>query len=238
MQISNPQPQTLNNYNNPTPSAAAQAGPQSGFSRHPTGHIQKKGILALVFAIITMMVLIIAISLPWWGMQNDGSIDFGLFKYEVTSDDFYSSSDLEEKADDVGGTTNGIIINAIILLVGIIILLGCSIALFFLRWYNFSSKLNVIILVLILIAMILSILAPVYYAFAWPDAAEKTYEADLGISEIDFTGSKEISGDKYNYGPRAGWMIAFVGFVFALITMILIILAWREAKHLSTQPGY
>jgi hypothetical protein len=161
-----------------------------------------KAIVAIVFAIISMIMIIIAGALPWWIMSFDMTtesygqddtgealIEFtlqeGSYNLEATSSGdtqkMEDEVDLIGEEEDVGDVTGFLLLVSIIMLIIVVVLLCVMIGvsrIFSMARYTRMFR-NLAIL-LTLITLLFIIIAPIYYLFAWPNAVEETINKGVG----------------------------------------------------------
>lgn len=210
------------------------------FSRPPP----KKAITAMVLAIISVIMLFIIGVLPWFSVTVENGIegkeDYTLEEVIVETD--YGNSEMDLDAipnadfDDVADTTSSILKISTILMILVVVLLGLLIWFYYNNIHENIKMFKNILLLLVFIAMLLVLIAPIYYMVAWTEAMD---DASDGLHD-SFIGSEEIYGNDTTWGPGIGWILAFVCFILILVTFIYVKLSEEVPREIIPQisPAY
>jgi hypothetical protein len=185
------------------------------FQGPPLRPLPKKATAAMVLAIISLILLIIAGALSWWYLQIEGEseeydywydeyihneidahMDFRLdeIDVEMTSvsngdkDELDESGDLSGDMEDVGDTAGLFMIVGIVMLILSIIFIIILLAM--VRIGNITAVMYTrlmknLALLFVFLTFIIILIAPIYYIFAWPEAVED----DMNQSSL---GSSEV----------------------------------------------
>jgi hypothetical protein len=235
-------------------------------------------IAAIVFAIISIIMIILAGAFTWWEM--DISTDFDVSGEDVTVDthleftleessyevqymdevlpDKNNEENLKGDAEDVCDCTALILLlGAILMIIAcifVILMIGASRTFTMTRHTRAFKILGILFA---LLALIVILIAPLYYAGAWSDEVKNEFK-DIdtevpGLTEVyednyddSFSGSESFSdtiGYSYYYeidvtgeskwGPGLGWILSFLCIVFILITLILIKVGGDQAQRMA-----
>lgn len=225
----------------------------------------KYGIVAAVFAIIAMVLLSVAMTMPWyeirWTAESDEPIleiskmeikfEFYLNEAEARGEvgkiAYEETIEYDDAEDDDNGTapitvfrnTQNITIVAIIFS---LILAVCSLVVGFKK-----GMLANLALVVGLMAFVATLLAPMYLMVELPNALEEDAEEEgyfLGDEEAGATESffgseteEEEGGElKSTWGGVTGWYLAVGAMVFNFMALFFIIIARSAAKR-KREPG-
>jgi hypothetical protein len=205
----------------------------------PPGPLPLKELLAMIFAIVTFILIAIALASPWYTASGEGwEDDQYLGDYETIEDDESETHDYTGAMKNVGGGTSGMEFGAIGLLICVIVLIVIGMIFIFMKrvWYN--RYIYTLAFILTFIAFLFALISPLFFAGSWPGAIEEEFE----YKDIKFFGgtTTEEPDNGYDdreidYAPGAGWYIALVGGIMALLTMIFVFLARKNA--VSTDYG-
>jgi hypothetical protein len=246
-------------------------------------------VVAIVFAIISIIMIILAGALTWWEMDID--MDMEVYGENVATEMHFDytlqegsyemeargggqiqkqddEGDLEGDAEDVCDCTALLLLLGTVLMIVscifVVLMIGAS-RTFTMARHTRSFKILGILFALV--ALIVVLIAPLFYAGAWPDEMKNELEEGAtdnpqyseilkGIYDGSFAGSDtfsdtieysyydiDINGES-NWGPGIGWILSFLCIVFILITLTLIKVGGDQAQRMAvttpmtTQYGY
>jgi hypothetical protein len=192
--------------------------------------MSKNAILVLVFAILIIVIMGVCMFTPWYVVKSEyedyeveSEVSFAGMKAKSEGSSVSYDWD-DEMLKDEENTRNLYLITQIMVILGlvfgILILIGAILAMV---GKGPGKKLAVIFG---LIALIFCILAPVIFLVMHPGALDSDYEGTVKPDEgpnKSFIGSKEYEGSAYadsykqEWGPAIGWILAWIGFIFAVI---------------------
>ncbi|MDI6707611.1 MAG: hypothetical protein QME47_00735 [Candidatus Thermoplasmatota archaeon] len=195
--------------------------------------MEKKGIVAIVLALLVVILLGVALIGTWWTRKGEGTAtgysykeDFGLQEAHVKKEAAGMKMETTTKySDNPEAATskvynNVFYITIVALVLGIIGLITAIVA----GVGKLSAKIAGIFLIL---TFIFALVAPIYFAAVLPGAMH----ADLPEWNKGFTGSEDLTymdmTGSWSWGPGYGWYLAVVAFIVALIGAIL---AFRAKK--------
>jgi amino acid transporter len=218
----------------------------------------KKWILAFVFALIAVILLGVALMMPWYnvtGKTSGGGSDYEVtYDYKlqeatrITEDEEETISYTNETFEDlkVVPVFNNTFYMTILALVMAILLL-----VFAILGGLKGGKLPVLGVIFGVLAFIFALIAPMYMMIGIPaaiteeweeakkEAEENNWDApDKPIQAESFFGSEEseegTNGDsvktELSWGGSTGWFLAIVAFVFALLAFVNMLNVMRESK--------
>lgn len=172
--------------------------------------LPSKAVWALIFAIIAVIMIIIAGALAWWVMSIDmtaevmgeeAHADMELeatlqeARYETTTkaggetDTQDDEANLTDKEEEVGDLTGLLILLGMIMMILTIIVVGAMIGVS--RTYEmarYTRTLKNVGLLLAALALIFILIAPIYYMVAWPNALEEDMEESIEDESADVQG--------------------------------------------------
>ncbi|UCE37760.1 MAG: hypothetical protein JSW00_00480 [Thermoplasmata archaeon] len=207
----------------------------------PAGPMPVKAVAALVLGIIVVIILLIAGAMPWFSANikngDETQVDF-TFKEAIAdtdgTEDEKDLDDMEGDVDDVAGTTSLLLLVGVMMIFIVIILVGLIVGMFYMRMHKFHKLFGNLALLFCFLALIFTLIAPIYYMAAWPDEVDKAAEGEGWPFKIDsFIGSDSTGGYKAEWGPGVGWILAIVGFVLILVTLIIVKLGNDEVQKLA-----
>ena len=207
------------------------------------GNSDKKKVMALMFAVIGIVLLIVSLMLPWWGVHTkvEDTSEYG-YSYEsgggvsIASGFGYSGGGTSMYSGDfstplIFGVTTMFMILA--LLFASLMTVYIIISLF---GKNIKPKLPTILGIL---AIIFCILAPTIFMIALPGAMQadaKKRAEDNGGEYVEpdhddptksFFGEYKDDSDeeieKMNWGGDIGWILSLIAFTMLLISVVFVI---------------
>ncbi|ODS40615.1 MAG: hypothetical protein A7315_08060 [Candidatus Altiarchaeales archaeon WOR_SM1_79] len=199
----------------------------------------KKAIIAIILAIISALMLFITGAIPWWSVtvenENEGKTDFTLQEIVVETDHGDNKMDLEAIPDsdlnDVADTTYHMLLISTILMVLAIVFLGLLIWFYYADIHGNIKLFKNILQISMIIAMILILVAPIYYMVAWTQEIDRVSNGTFDT----FIGSEEEEGDNTSWGPGVGWILAFGCFILILVTFIHAKKGCEELRRIAPQ---
>lgn len=216
--------------------------------------MQRKALIGMILVLVALIMVGISFVMPWYsfsaeisstGVSSEISADYYLDHAEMEALGETESMDYEDMEDsetlDVFNTTR------IMVILGIV---GCIIGLIGAAMVMMEKMGNKLGAVLVLIALILALLAPIYIMFALP-AAFKNEMGDVeeveGLSSgmgDSFFGSESSSTDlgggismstEFSWGGGTGWFMALIGFILLIVALIMVLKA-ETAPAAQSQP--
>lgn len=204
----------------------------------------KKGIIALICMILTLVFIIVALVGPWYSMSSEsdgveGYSNFGLTSSETkgVEGEAKTTSYSDQKKDyedenmdipDIYGvfdTTFYITIVALIIaLVSLIFILGTTFG-----FGNFKTM-KMFGLIFSILALIFCLIAPIYFMTSFPGAMW-----DGSPVEYGFWDEMEFLGVKASLGPGFAWYLMIVAFITSLIAVIVIFMD-KPAPKMAPPP--
>lgn len=178
-------------------------------------------VAALVLLVLTIVLLAIALTLPWWVFFDNGA----MWSYYLATSCRVGICQNYQATPTLGavfGLTYALIVGS---LVAFVIALGISIA------SITRPKLGVLSLALGLIGSLLVAAAPLYLYFALPGAVTSTGNP---VPIAGFFGSSALpgGGGSYSWTGAAGWFFAWLILPIAVAATAA---AHRSAKHRATE---
>jgi ABC-type multidrug transport system fused ATPase/permease subunit len=159
--------------------------------------------VAIVFAVLSLIILFIAAFLPWWVMDVDMTVES---RSGVATGEVHLEAKLDEASgevvarngatqyenmegrltgeeEDVGRTTSILLWLSIIILIIAIVLLIVMVAVSrSIPMSRYARPYRNFALLLTLIALIFLLMTPIYYALAWPNAVEEEGQKNIASS--------------------------------------------------------
>jgi hypothetical protein len=203
--------------------------PQVAYKPHP-----KRAIVALIFAIVTVILLILSGVFPWWSIARENgseTTDFTLHEAIVESRWGNEKRDLESisiELNSVAETTYNILLLSTILMVLVAVFLGIMIWLFYSGILGNIRMFNFLLHLLPVFALIFILVAAIYYAIAWPVEMGESSDGRFDT----FIGSSRQDGIDRSWGPGMGWILTFACFLLISFTLIFTIQGFKEIKAL------
>jgi hypothetical protein len=210
--------------------------------------MHRKALAGMVLVIVALLLIIFSMTMPWYKIEMetvvdmeidavdlsmDGKFNFYLDRTETsflntTETTYYNEVDNQTSESlEVFKTTQLMVYMG---LVGCIVgILGAALVMV----EKTSAKVGA---VLVLIALILAILAPIYIMFMLPGAFDKDFEQSGGASEVlpsgisqSFFGSERSESDEgdftltteYTWGGGLGWIFSLISVIILIIAMSL-----------------
>jgi hypothetical protein len=226
----------------------------------------KMAIAAMVLAIVSAIMVIIAGTFVWWWMSIDihsisseaeGSgeilVDYTLEEAKIVAVLNGTGGNVNEERDiglnngckDVGDITGHLLMGSFIMMIIVVIMMGLIIgASRTIEMAGFMKKFKNLAVMFAFVALMLVLIAPIYYLFAWPNAIEAEDEESgfsRGIYDGTFGGlgscteTEEYDSSEvvviydFSWGPGIGWIYAFICLVPMSLTMLLAELGGERA---------
>lgn len=209
----------------------------------------KKGIIALICMVLTLVFIIVALVGPWYGGHGEASmmgmdikmdISFGLteggmeyetsFGGETEKETNTTKYDENFEAKYVFDNTMYIAIGALITaIIALIAILGMT--------FNFGNPktMKKIGGIFSILTVLLALVAVVYFMTALPSEFSKDYEGDVSFwDEIET--SEMLMNMKYTVGPGYAWYLMLVSFIFALIVSIVVFMEKLSTSMATISP--
>ena len=225
----------------------------------------KKKVLALMFAVIGIVLLMVSLMLPWWGVHYERDSESKGGNNDYHSESGGGISVTSGLAYGVGRTSlySGSFSTPIVFgvtamfLILALIFSSLMITAILLSWFGKLRKAKLPMIFGIL-AIIFCLLAPIVFMAALPSAmktdAEKNAENSGGDYEApdhddptkSFFGNYEdteedeydIDKTKQNWGGDIGWILSFVSFAMLLISVVMVIPRRRKIPPPPPEPIY
>lgn len=196
----------------------------------------KKGIIALICMILTLVFIIVALVGPWFSQSSKG--ESGGIKGESSASAYLTHADTYTKIGDSETTTsttydkdmdnkyifdNTMYITIIALITAIICIIGVlGIA------FNFGNPktMKMIGSIFAVITFILAIVAIFYFMTTFTDKADlKTIDG----KDAGFWYGESKNGIDFSHGPGYAWYLMLVGAILALISAIFLFMDKKAA---------
>jgi len=196
----------------------------------------KKGIIALICMILTLVFIIVALIGPWYNRSAEVTDGEAYQNFKLTgvdtkipdedvktkSWDKFVKEDMDntDKAKSVKSVfdicmflTLGALITAILALIGVLVMT-----------FGFGNIKPIKMLggIFGIITVILTIVAVLYFMVALPPAVSNAAKEAGFTEDIGFWDETNISGNKVSYGPGFAWYLMIVAFVLSLIGTIIV----------------
>lgn len=206
---------------------------------HGVKRMSKKDILGLTSLVIVIILLLVAMGGTWWCIEREGN--FGSrYKKSIGNWKLMGGEGIDETSN---GTFKTVVKHDVIrnnpgyddtvkvydtvlyLIMASFIFTVISLVMFLAVYYvgNIGKLYKVGVVFLIII--ILTVVAPIYFAFALPKAIIKDTQDVWGSSSIDsFIGFKDVDDIKTSWGPGYAWYLSWVALIFIIITLIGVLL--------------
>jgi hypothetical protein len=199
-------------------------------------------VLVIICGIIAIVSLSLALFFPWYSITTEMDLMGAEMKTEERYSFFGVSSEVNligssisyswDEVDELGMKLNNLRevywITQVLVIIGFIM----SILLMFGGILLFIKRLKKLVIIISILAFVLCLTAPIFFAAAHPGAYKKdmkdrsTIEIDSGPGE-SFIGSDEIREDggtiglsskvTMSWGPSYGWYLAVIGFISCLL---------------------
>jgi hypothetical protein len=212
------------------------------------GNDDRKKIMAIMFAVIGTVLLMVSFVLPWWGLhvEIEGSSSGGGFGVSISSGISYQGSGTSFY---IGDSTPIVYSTAALLIILALICSSLMVTALIISLINNNIKPDLIQRLGVL-AIVFCLFAPIIFMIALPIAmkADAEKNAEDGGYEYDepdhddptksFFGSYEEEGGffsgttKSNWGGDIGWVLSFISFIFLVISVNMI----RPRKTTSPPP--
>jgi hypothetical protein len=231
---------------------------QQPYQRPPPRPLPGKATAALVFAIITLIMLIIAGAVGWWSMSMEADIETNwysmssdyqfdftfeeiIYDMRSTTDGDSDSQDGDENLDgdmeDVGGLTGLIFTLGIVMVIIVIVLLIILLMIGYTRSPGMSMYTRLfknLTLLFTFLALIFVLIAPIYYMVAWPAAVEDDLGSIPAVGSSDeeiYDGSFMGSKSITEQGSSidVNWGPG-IGWILAFVCLILLIITLGLVK--------
>ncbi len=195
----------------------------------------RKGILALIGMIITLVFIIIALIGPWYSASGKVDDEEGYSNYSLTGLDskepgedaeFKSYADIKEDLSDDAKEKYGIFDTTMYITIGTLIV--CILALIGILGISFNfgkpGMMKMLGGIFGILTFILALVA-IFYFMSLPSEFEMKDSKgdDIGFwasDEIDYMGSKAT----VNYGPGYAWYLMLLAAIISLIMSIMLFL--------------
>lgn len=191
----------------------------------------KKGIIALICMILTLVFILVALVGPWYSASGELAgakvyTNYGLTSSETkdagedpeTTSYADQKKDIKDAGDDVpslysvyDNTFYITIIALVIAIIALICILGAT--------FSFGKIKTMKMLggIFGILAVIFCLIAPIYFMTALPGEMWKNSTEKYG-----FWDTAEIWGAKVTFGPGYAWYLMIIGFITSLIAAIII----------------
>jgi hypothetical protein len=206
--------------------------------------MQRKALVGMVLVIVALLLIVLSmIMLPWYkieievgssGFSMDSEVNYYLDHVEMSILNTTQTIDYDDAGNETSESLEVFETTKIMVYMGLI---GCIIGIIgsaLVMVEKLSAKVGAII---VLIALILAILAPIYFMFMLPGAFEKDFEESGGSSGVlpsgigkSFFGSERSESDEggftmtteYRWGGGLGWILSFIAIIILIIAMALV----------------
>lgn len=227
------------------PVGAAYQPPGMAAAGYPAAEEKKKKskvpILVFIFALLCVIMMGIALALPWYVYTTDGD-PYARATLTGTETKIIDPSTLEETTESKAwGDMEGVdaqkgvynlalIMTVLGLVLAILLLIGAILAM--------KGKGKQYVFLFGLLALIFCLLAPVIFMASHAGAVAEDFKENTGVepegpgSHDSFSGSEGAVG----WGPSSGFYMTIIGFIFALLAFILSFKIPKPELTLPTQP--
>lgn len=220
---------------------------------------KKKIIVVFLLCIFILILSYLSLSSPWfntkqdyesWGGVYSSKVEYELqeshievkgFEGQVDFEDTSKYEDIEDEDDSLDNTIG--VFNAIYyIIITIMILTILAMVLTVLAY--FRKGVFKVLVGILLIALLLAILTPVFFAAALPTAFNDDYEeymSSIDIEDIDpeyeinkpgitenFAGEEKDGDYEASWGPSNGWVLAIITFILIGIAAIVTIMPLKQ----------
>ena len=194
----------------------------------PVGDLARRfgarAIAALVLVILAVVLIGIVTSLSWWNLSSSSGGTSAWYLGNVCSGTSCQTYQGNPALHDAFGLTNTLVLTALTLSVFALVFFILSI---------FWPRLGIGALITGVIGSVLLLIAPVYLYFALPSAIS----SGGGSAVTSFFGSYTQNGlfgsTTFSWGGGTGWFMAFVVFVFFLVSTLVAFSAYRHIMPLG-----
>ncbi|MCK5559805.1 MAG: hypothetical protein KAJ51_04405 [Thermoplasmata archaeon] len=226
---------------------------------------KKKIIVALLLCVFILILSYLSLSSPWFNTKQEigsfeyeysSKVEFELQEYQVEMEgagglvdyeDTRKYEDIEDEDDSLDNTIG--LFNAIYyIIIAIMILTILAMVLTVLAY--FRKGVFKVLVGIILIALLLAILTPVFFAAALPTAFNDDFEEVISSFDEEgmdpnyevnkpgytesFAGEQKESGYEASWGPSSGWMLAIITFILIGIVAIVTIMPFKQPAEDET----
>jgi predicted RNA-binding Zn-ribbon protein involved in translation (DUF1610 family) len=215
----------------------------------------KRALVGIILVLLALILIGASLVMPWYkneskmsgnGMSASISLDY-YFDHAKFSSDFpdaggiYINASSEELSYDDEPVRNFNFpktfgMTRVIVILG---LLGCIFGLFGAALVALGKLKPSIGALIVFIALILCIIAPIYLMAALPSAFEADGMTMPGGDDLTFFGSEKesLSGgtQEFIWGPTIGWFLAIFAVIFNIFALILVATSKPEPKPFSME---
>jgi hypothetical protein len=209
----------------------------------------------MILVIVALIMIVMAMVMPWYsikakvsasGISSEAEFNYFLDHSEMKVLDETQTTDYDD--DNIGESEalNVFKTTQIFVYLGLV---GCIMGLIGAVLVMTEKMSNKIGSILVIVALILAILAPVYMMLMLPGAFNADLEDSGGASGVlpsgiteSFFGSQEQSesgvSTEYSWGGSTGWLLAFIAAIMLIVALILVGRSSPEPLPMAPmQPG-
>jgi hypothetical protein len=204
--------------------------------------MERKALIGVIFIIVAMVLLVAAFTAPWFRIESetkflttsfDSYADFHLDHLKIEYLGITTNLNYEDEGNPDSKTIQTFLTTRIIAIVGMI---GCAIGLLgalLVTFEKIGSKMGAL---MIFIAIILILLAPLYLMFTLPSAFEEDFEGgpvftyDSNRLATDFIGIEKEDFTETSWGPSAGWIFSIMAVVLCIGALVFVAISRVSTK--------
>jgi uncharacterized membrane protein len=224
--------------------------------------MQRRALIGFILVIVSLVLIGISLVMPWYtikmeagamGVSTEADINYYLDHAESNVLETTETINYDDEGIKDAASTNVFKTTQIMVFLGLI---GCILGLVgaaLVMTDKMNSKVGAM---LVLVAFILALLAPIYIMVALPGAYQEEVDEAGGSVEFlpegmgkSFFGSEESSTDvggfdmttKYSWGGGTGWIFALIAFILLLVALLMVAgskPAIAPAPQPQPQPTY
>lgn len=210
--------------------------------------MQKKALVGMIFVLVALIMIALSLMMPWYMIEDEHTANgagytnkMEYYLDHITLSSGTSNVSIEVSYDEEGAQDQEFVktfqTTQLFVYLGII---GCIIGMIGAALVMVGKVSHKAGAVMVLLAVILSLIAPMYLMFSLPAAFKEDYE-DPEIKETigkDFFGSTEHTEDygfinetvKSSWGGTTGWFLGIIAMVMCIIALVLVAKAKPAAE--------
>jgi hypothetical protein len=191
-------------------------------------------LVPMILLIVSVILMGVSASEPWYELKlsNGGSftLTFELEEMQVKYNLFGSTATDSDDYDGYNFDETGKVMEATLGLVGAAVALAI-VAMVFLVIAGLGKISGRIIALFLLLSLVISLIPPLYFAAAVPDAVKEDCQNEIFDSDWDwpdgFIGDDKENDANIEWGPESGWYLSLAAMIMQVVGLIVFLTQMR-----------